>query len=66
MCFEIYKDKKLINIIVGSSEFVADYCAKNGYTFLAKETEPPDPEPTELEQLRADVDFIAIMSGIEL
>ena len=26
----------------------------------------PEPEITELEQLRADVDYIAIMSGIEL
>lgn len=28
--------------------------------------EPPQPEPTEEEQLRADVDFIAAMTGVEL
>lgn len=28
--------------------------------------EPVDPEPSELEQLRADVDYIAIMTGVEL
>lgn len=27
---------------------------------------PAPPEPTELEQLRADVDFLAAMSAIEL
>ena len=26
----------------------------------------PEPEPTEMEQLRADVDFIAVMTGVEL
>ena len=32
------------------------------------ETNPIEPEikPTELEQLRADVDYIAIMTGVEL
>lgn len=31
------------------------------------EPEPvPEPEPTETEQLRADVDYIAIMTGVEL
>lgn len=26
----------------------------------------PTPEPTELEQLRADLEFVAIMAGVEL
>ena len=31
------------------------------------EPEPiPEAEPTEMEQLRADVDYIAIMTGVEL
>lgn len=31
------------------------------------EPEPmPDPEPTEAERLRADIDYIAIMTGVEL
>ena len=66
MYFEIYKGSKLINTIVGSEEFVASYCEKHGYTYIAKEHAEPEPEITEVEQLRADVDFIAIMSGIEL
>lgn len=28
--------------------------------------EPVEPEPTEAEQLRADVDYLAIMTGVEL
>ena len=31
-----------------------------------EEPEPVDPEPTEVEKLRADVDYIAIMTGVEL
>ena len=30
------------------------------------ETEEPIPTPNELEQLRADVDFIAVMTGVTL
>ena len=31
------------------------------------EREPhPEPAPTEAEQLRADVDYLAIMTGVEL
>ncbi|MBQ5658678.1 MAG: hypothetical protein IIV02_04010 [Peptococcaceae bacterium] len=30
------------------------------------EPEPVEPEPTELEQLRADMDFVCAMTGIEL
>lgn len=26
----------------------------------------PDPEPTELEQMRADIDYIAMQTGVEL
>lgn len=28
--------------------------------------DPPEPPPTELEQLRADVDFLAAMQGVRL
>lgn len=58
----------------------ADVWAAVGYCDLQIEdgklvgitpTERPEPEPvaqtpTELEQLRADVDYLAIMSGVEL
>lgn len=30
------------------------------------EADRVEPEPTEMEQLRADVDYIAIMTGVEL
>lgn len=26
----------------------------------------PEPEPTELEQLRADIDFLSVMTGVSL
>lgn len=29
-------------------------------------TQEPEAEPTEMEQLRADIDYIAIMTGVEL
>lgn len=29
-------------------------------------TEEVEPEPTEIERLRADVDYIAVMTGVEL
>lgn len=32
----------------------------------AEEAEKPVPGPTELEQLRADVDYISVMTGVEL
>lgn len=39
---------------------------RNVETGILIDDEPAEPEITEVEQLRADVDFIAIMSGIEL
>lgn len=32
----------------------------------AEEAEKPVPGPTELEQLRADLDYISVMTGVEL
>ena len=63
-----------INTIVADEAFVKTYCQANNYTYeeeiiekpAVAETEPTDPEPTELEQLRADVDYIAVMTGVEL
>ena len=63
MNYKIFKDKKQVNTIVASAEFVKKYCAKNGYTY---ELVPTEPEPTETEQLRADVDFLAAMAGVTL
>lgn len=34
---------------------------------VVPEPEPePEPEPTETEQLRADIDFLAVMTGVTL
>ena len=33
---------------------------------LPEPVDPPEPPPTELEQLRADVDFLAAMQGVSL
>lgn len=35
-------------------------------TFYPEGETPPTEAPTEVEQLRADVDFIAVMTGVEL
>ena len=36
-------------------------------SFVARDIPEPEPEPvTEMEQLRADVDYIAVMTGVEL
>ncbi len=41
------------------------YDAETG-TFYPEGELPPTEAPTEVEQLRADVDFIAVMTGVEL
>lgn len=56
MYFEIYKDEQLVNTIVASDEFVAEYCENNGYTYIKKEyenPEPVEPEPTEEDDTAA-------------
>ena len=67
MDYYIYENGQLINTIVADEAFVSAYCAENGYTYEAVTPEPvPEPAPTEAEQLRADVDFIAAMTGVTL
>ena len=69
MTYKILQDGETINTIVASPAFVDTYCNEMGYTYeLVEEPEPviPEPEPTELEQLRADLDYLAIMAGIDL
>lgn len=67
MDYYIYENGQRINTIVADEAFVSAYCAENGYTYEAVTPEPvPEPAPTEAEQLRADVDFIAAMTGVTL
>ena len=64
---------KMDNPIVVDSEnipeglFLAD--PEKTYDYLGYEIEPPEPsppEPTLEEKNRADIDYIAIMTGVEL
>lgn len=76
MRYKIFdKSGALINTIIAGEEFCKSYCAANGYTceeeiietpIETTETTETEPEPTEIEQLRADVDYIAVMTGVEL
>ena len=67
MRYKIFQNGEQINTIVADESFVSAYCAENGYTYEAVTPEPvPEPAPTEVEQLRADVDFIAAMTGVTL
>ena len=69
MNFNIYSNGKKINTIVADENFCKAYCLKNGYTYQSVETQQTlDKTPTVTfeEQLRADIDYIAIMTGVEL
>lgn len=78
MRYKIYdKSGNPVNAIVAGEEFCKSYCAANGYTYEEEilptpevteevEIEETEPEPTEFEQLRADLDYIAVMTGVEL
>lgn len=70
MNYTIFDNKgDIVNRIVADEAFAESYCAANGYTFSAERPEPePEPEapPTELEQLRADIDFLAALGGVTL
>ena len=70
MVYEIYFGEELINTIMADEDFVSSYCEANGYTYSeqapAPEPEPQPQPPTELEQLRADVDYLSAMTGVML
>lgn len=70
MIYEIYSGDTLVNTIVADEDFVSSYCEANGYTYAERIQEPePEPAPqppTELEQLRADVDYLSAMTGVML
>lgn len=66
--FKIFSNGELINIIIADEEFCKNYCDENSYTYETEEESRTDSkEPIiETEQLRADIDYIAIMTGVEL
>ena len=68
MRFEIYKGESHINTIVGDETFVKRWCEKNGYTCKEVPSAEPQEEPKEIDtaQLRADIDYLSIMSGVKL
>lgn len=67
MIYRILKDGQEVNTIVADPVFVAAYCEKYGYTYeFVREAVTFADEPTELERLRADIDYIAMETGVEL
>lgn len=54
--YKILKDGEEVNTIVAGTDFVENYCAKNGFTFeevVEPEPEETKPEPTTEEILNA-------------
>lgn len=45
-----------------------DYAKAESYdgVITIEDDSQPEPEPTELEQLRADLDFLSVMTGVSL
>lgn len=66
MKFKIFKGEELINTIESDINFIERYCNDRGYTFQVENDFNFDKHPSPVDQLRADVDFIAIMTGVEL
>lgn len=69
--YNIFSNGEKINTIVADESFCKSYCEKYSYTYeLVEEPSveiPGTEEPiTETEQLRADIDYIAVMTGVEL
>lgn len=65
MNFLIVKDGIITNIIVADKQFANKIGALPYYdgAEIGKEYQP---EPTELEKLRADIDYLSIMTGVTL
>lgn len=64
MKYNLYKDGVLVNTIEASESFCVDYCKSNGYTqdVIPDLASTDSPTNTELEQLRADVDYLLMMT----
>ena len=68
MKYNIYFNGEKINTIIADEGFCKKYCEKNAYTYeLVEEPSVETEEPiSETDQLRADIDYIAVMTGVEL
>ena len=69
MKFDIFENDIKINCIVADKDFCKKYCVSNGYTYKLVEPETTSEEVLEIspmEQLRADIDYLALMTGVEL
>lgn len=66
MEYEILRNGEVINTIVASENFVKDYCSRNEFTYRVAVSEDVATEPTETEKLRADIDYISAMTGVDL
>lgn len=66
MKYCIYKNNECINTIVSDEDFVKSYCQDNDYTYTELEERTIPLPPTDIEQLRADIDYLAIMTGVTL
>ena len=63
----IAEDGTVVNSIIASSiSFVESYCAKRGYTYERIEEAEEPSVPTEMEKIRADIDYLAAMGGVTL
>ena len=69
MRFDIFENGEKINHIIADEDFCKKYCHENGYTykFVDPEITPEESlEVSPMEQLRADIDYLALMTGVEL
>ena len=58
---------EIVNTIVADEKFVKSYCEESGSIYEEEHLpEAVGGEPTELEKLRADLDYLSVMMGVEL
>lgn len=67
MKYALYKDGEIVNTIVATPAFVDAYASAEGLSYMRIEEPRIEEEPpTELDQLRADIDYIAMETGVAL
>lgn len=58
---------EIVNTIVADEGFVKSYCEEYGFTYdEERSSRTISSEPTELEKLRADLDYLSVMTGVVL